>query len=151
MLNINMLQPMGREMLNTSPFGGNNGKQGIFDMNDPDQQSQAVQRLLELHQGYGERLRPNYSGPTGLQKNDGEGFAKMQNAVVEAENIKRTLTNRNPMNIQFGGVMEGLQSAAPIPKQHGGSPYQVHQSFTPEQKAMGQGSHEDFMRRYGGK
>ena len=86
-------------------FGTNTGRQGIFDPEDEEQQSRAIQRLLELQDEYGDKLDPQYSGPTGLTSGDGIGFARMQNAATEALNIKRILGGQGPMQVEFGGVM----------------------------------------------
>lgn len=82
-------------------FGTNTGNQGTFDSADPAQKSQAVRRLQELQQQYGGRLTPNFTGPTGLAKNDGKGWSKMLNAQTEAQNIQRGLDGKGPLQVEF--------------------------------------------------
>lgn len=105
----------GRELMNTSVFGGNTGRQGVFDPEDEEQYSQAIQRLQQLQGDYGDRLSLNYTGDTGLAKNDRTGYATMQNAKTEAQNIQNIVGGRQPLNIRFGGdtpgPMQGLQQA----------------------------------------
>lgn len=84
-------------------FGGNDGRQGIFDPNDPRQKALALARLKELYSTYGERLQPNYTGPTGLASNDMSGYAKQMNAVTEAINIQNVLQGKSPLNVKFSG------------------------------------------------
>lgn len=95
-------------------FGTNTGRQGTFDPDDPDQRDQAVTRLQELQTTYGDRLRPNATGETGLSKDDAQGWSRYQNAITEAENIKRLLAGRAPLGIRFGGVL-GPQNEYLVP------------------------------------
>lgn len=117
-----------REMLNTAMFGGNTGRQGVFDPNDSNQQSMALERLKQLYADYGDKLGFDYTGETGLAKNDLTGYAQMQNAKTEAQNIQNVIGGQDPMRIKFGGMLKGLQQAGPKPMPEG---------------------HQQFMSRYG--
>lgn len=72
---------------------------------------QAARRLAQLQNEYGKTLSLNYSGETGLAKNDLGGYARMQNAKVEAQNLQNQLAGRNPLNVEYGGMSE----SEPIP------------------------------------
>lgn len=86
-------------------FGTNTGKQGTFDPTNAQQAHLAVQRLKSLEGSYGERLDTQFSGETGLLKNDGQGYADMLNARTEAANIRRLFGGQTPMNTRFGGTL----------------------------------------------
>lgn len=152
---INMpVRSMGRELGNTSMFGGNTGRQGIFDPEDQAQASEALQRLMDLQNTYGDTLRYGYSGKTNVRPGDSMGYAKYQNAITEADNIARTLGGQDPRSIKSGGqtnrspvlglgTLPGqqapLQGAASI---QGNAPMQGLNKAMPE-------SHQNFMNRYG--
>lgn len=86
-------------------FGTNTGRQGTFDPNQLPQVRMAMDRLKALQGQYGDRLAMNYSGDTGLQSNDAEGYADMLNARTEAENIQRLLRQQQPLNTRYGGEL----------------------------------------------
>lgn len=86
-------------------FGTNTGKQGTFDPANLQQAQMAIRRLRELQGGYGDRLKFDYTGDTGLAPNDGEGYADMLNARTEAANIQRLFSGQSPMNTRYGGTM----------------------------------------------
>ena len=108
------------ELLNTGQWGGNTGQQGVFDPDDPRQQAEAIKRLLELRGQYGDRLQYNYTGDTGLAKDDAMGYSAWQNAITEADNIGQILGGNQPKNIRSGGVMSpsmaGLQNSGESPE-----------------------------------
>ena len=101
---------MAREMLNLETFGGNSGQQGVFDRNDKTKKSQALQRLLELDEQYGEQLDPDYSSgaapipgvvdPTWWFNKQGQDYYDRANAVTETQNIERSLGGKAPMSIR---------------------------------------------------
>lgn len=95
-------------------FGTNTGRQGTFDPRDPGQATQALQRLSSLRQNYGERLRPNFTGETGLARNDSRGWSRMLNAQTEAQNIQRLLKGQGPLGVEYGGST-GLPRLDEIP------------------------------------
>lgn len=133
-------------------FGGNNGKQGIFDPEDEATSQLALQRLQQLVGEYGERLRPNFTGDTGLAKNDADGFYKMQNAKVEAQNIQRILSGDQPLQVKFNP--RGAQNMQSHTQRGLGqfrgqlvrnSPLQgLDNAYKPLPE-----SHQNFMKRYG--
>lgn len=100
----------GRELLNTAQFGGNTGRQGIFDPENPAEKHEALQRLKQLYTQYGDKLRYNYTGDTGLQPNDADGYYAMQNAITEADNISSILAGQQPKNMRFGGYMPNTRT-----------------------------------------
>ena len=106
------------EMLNTSQFGGNTGRQGIFDPENPNEKHMALQRLRQLYDDYGDKLQYNYTGDTGLQRHDRTGYAAWQNAITEADNIASILEGQEPKNMRFGGDMSTPRSAAYMPEPH---------------------------------
>lgn len=95
-------------------FGTNTGRQGTFNPKDLGQSRMAVQRLKELQGTYGDRLQPDFTGYTGLAKNDAQGYSDMLNARTEAMNIQRMFGGQGPMNIHYGGEMP---SQMPRPQQ----------------------------------
>ena len=84
-------------------FGGNTGRQGIFNPEDETQLSMAIQRLMELQSTYGDTLQYGYSGKTKVAPGDSMGYAQYQNAITEADNITRTLQGQDPRGIRNGG------------------------------------------------
>ena len=78
-----------------------------------DPQSEAIRRLRSLQDQYGERLNPNYSGSTGLQRNDAQGWSDMMNAQTEAANIQRELEGKGPLNVEESGVVLPSPGASP--------------------------------------
>lgn len=102
MYNAGIPPMQGREMLNTATFGGNTGQQGVFDPEDPDVRSEAIQRLRALHDQYGPMLQHGYTGETGFAPNDADSYYKWQNAVTEGDNIMRSLGGREPLDIRAG-------------------------------------------------
>ena len=120
-------------------FGTNTGRQGLFDPRNRRHAQTAAARLSELEAEYGDRLRYNYSGDTGLMKNDGRGYARYQNAITEADNIRRIFGEQQPRSIRYGGE---LSSKPP-----------VEELGDTDQKATGTGRHyqstEDWIRSRG--
>ena len=60
----------------------------------------AVARLKELQFQYGDRLQPNYSGLTGLQRWDSRGWSDMMNAQTESTNLQRQLEGDEPLQVE---------------------------------------------------
>ena len=143
----------GRELLNTSMFGGNTGQQGIFDPDNPDEKAEAIRQLQSLYDTYGDKLTYNYTGDTGLASNDIEGYARWQNAITEADNISRTLSGQQPRNMRFGGTINqapvrGLQKAAPKQQQILGKTGMPYSSILNRAIPMPE-PHDTFKKRYG--
>lgn len=69
-------------------------------MNAHIRQREAINRLRELQTQWGDRLTPNYSGPTGLQSGDSRGWSNMLNAQTEAVNLERQLDNKTPLIVE---------------------------------------------------
>ncbi len=84
-------------------FGTNTGMQGRFNAQDPVQKNMALHRLAELMASYGDKLDMQYTGDTGLGKNDAQGYSDMLNARTEATNITNILGGQKPLNTQYGG------------------------------------------------
>lgn len=143
---------MGREMSNTSMFGGNTGQQGIFNPEDEGQVSQALARLMELQNTYGDTLQYGYSGKTKVAPGDGKGYATYQNAITEADNIGRILQGQDPRGIKQGDPRNIKHEGAPASQQGAfpgqQNPLQGNQPLQGLNKAMPE-SHQSFMKRYG--
>lgn len=112
-------------------FGTNTGRQGTYDVKDPQQQSQALERLKALYAQYGERLQPGYTGETGVS--DLGGYSQWQNAVTEAQNISRQMGGKDPLGVKFGGELptQLTPSIADDPT----SSFNVGGAFTPQRQA----------------
>ena len=144
---FNMPRQMGREMPNTSMFGGNTGRQGIFDPDNEGQVAQALQRLMELQSTYGDTLQYGYSGKTRVAPGDSMGYSKYQNAITEADNIGRILQDQAPRGIRSRGQMRAsIPQLGTLPGQQ--APLQGNQPLQGLNKAMPE-SHQDFMKHYG--
>lgn len=143
------------DLVNTSKFGGNNGRQGIFDRNNPDEYQEAVRRLQQLQSDYGDKLSLNYTGSTGLLPNDLGGYSTMQNAKTEAQNIQNIMGGRQPLSFEFGGEFSSPPVGKPTfgPGQQSAAspmPYANHPAMQGLQAAAPgfvnpHGSHEEFM------
>ena len=148
----NILRPYGRETSNTSMFGGNTGRQGVFDPDDPRQTQEALARLMELQSTYGDTLRYGYTGQTKVAPGDAQGYSTYQNAITEADNIGRTLQGQDPRGIKQGDPRNIKHEGAPAPQQGvfpgQRNPLQGNQPMQGLNKAMPE-SHQSFMKRYG--
>ena len=122
-------------------FGTNTGNQGTFNKQDPAQVKMALERLRELYNGYGDTLDHNFTGDTGLGKDDRQGYSTMLNARTEASNIQRQLQGEDPLRVKYGGVMHPAVTGLMQPQTRRSMP-QLHNQWM-----LGNEPHERFVKR----
>ncbi len=86
---------------------------------EPRRQAGQTERLAMLEKRWGNRLRPGFTGETGLLSNDAQGWSNMLNAQTEAENLRRELGGIGPLAVE--GQMR------PMPSTRGYGPTTVWQ------------------------
>lgn len=101
---------------------------------------EALNRLRELQTGWGERLDPHFTGPTGLQRWDARGWSQMLGAQQEAQNLQRQLGGRVPLGVEVSSQpllsTEDLDPANPRRFSTASSSQQAFNEGTPERQAQ---------------